>query len=206
MFLGSLIQAALRHSHAASHPEALHAAPSSGHRLPQTGSEMPRVATSFCLHVHLISSPQCKIKTPFYISFTKCCQEQNTGLSYQKACVLKAFCCHFNFKAITGERGGIISTSFQEGSFHFIAPRALPLSFFHTPSPPCLLPGQHTIMERAHIVLGVGNLGSHYNSVSYQVRAKSHDLSCFQVDTEMIISKLHGSVCCKSYVSLPIQA
>lgn len=80
-------------------------APSSGHRLPQTGSEMPRVATSFCLHVHLISLTTVQDKNALLYSFTKCCQEQNTGLSYQKACVLKAFCCHFNFKAQQG-RGG----------------------------------------------------------------------------------------------------
>lgn len=105
-------------------------APSSGHRLPRTGSEMPRVDRSFCSRVHLISLATVEDKNALLYSFTKCCQEQNTGLSYQKACVLKAFCCHFNFKAQRGWGwGGALFLPHQEGSFHFIAPSALPFVF-----------------------------------------------------------------------------
>lgn len=95
---------------------------------------------------------QWKIKVPFSTLFLgACCQEQNMGLYIPEGLSLKVFCCHFHFNS---HFGGVIAVSTPSKNLLSISRplENVSLSLSHTPSLHCLLPRQHTIMERAHMV------------------------------------------------------
>ena len=122
-----------------------------------------------------ISSPslQWKIKTPFYILSLSAVRSRILGFLTKRPAFKR-----FSAAILTSRHNwGSLFLPQQEVCFHFIAPRALPFVFL--PYSLSTLPASqatHYNAKSTH-VLGVGNLGSHYNSVSYQVRGLNLTIS-----------------------------